>query len=246
MNPLRKWADKRVAAALTAERQRLSTAEGIKELYETSDVARVAMHNLLFSKQHVNPEMEFSFMDSNGHRYFRYTDDLNMPMVRKGVVNEFMTKLTICLTDKELGEYLTIMKACHQELLTAGKLVSKPFAIIGYYLTEMEERKNMRIHPELCFDLCATVFVREDEKETDKYDWRIHEEKVEQFKRDSASGLHDFFFISGWQEYIPYAFSSPTDLRNSVNSMKPIVEAQAKMRGSLLEQLGLLSNVSAS
>lgn len=215
-------------------------------LYNHVSPFRKSVNKLLHTQQAVIPQTEFAFIDSEGRRYFRYTDDLQMPMVRKGVVNEFMTKFNIAITDKELGEYLTVLKACHQELLTAGKLVSKPFSIIGYYLTELEERKNLRIHPELCFDLCAVVYLREDERESDKYNWKLHTEKVEQFKRDSEAGLYDFFFMSGWQEYLPYSNTSPQDLKSYVSSIKPTLEAQRKMRSSLMEQLGLSSNANAS
>lgn len=215
-------------------------------LYNHIPSFRKAVNQILHTKQSVNPEMEFSFIDSNGKQYFRYKDDMLMPMLRKGVVNEFYTKMTTCLTEKELGQYLSVMKGAHQELLNAGKLISKPFSLIGYLITELEERKALQIHPELCFDLCAVIYVREDERESDKYNWNIHEEKVAQFKRDSASGLYDFFFMSGWQEYLPYSHSSPSALKTYVNSIKPTLAAQKRMLGNLMEQYGLSSQENTS
>ncbi len=197
-------------------------------------------NKLLFNQQHVNPELDFVFIDSEGRKYHRYHDDLQMPMVRKGAINQFMTELTTALTQKELSEYLKIMRASLQELIDKG-IQSKPLATLGYMLNELEEREELHIHPELCFDLCACVYIREDEKDTDLYNWNIHAEKVDQFKKDSKSGLHDFFFLKGWTEYLPYSNSSPSELKAYVDSIKPQLEAQKRVRSNLIEQLDSLS-----
>lgn len=202
-------------------------------LYNHAAWFRTPVNKLLFNQQHINPDLEFAFIDSNGKRYYRYKDDMKLPMVRKGVINHFMSLLTAAITETELAEYVKILRANHQEILDAGKLKSKPFSHIGFILTQLEDRQRWHIHPELCFDLCAVVFLREDEKEGVSYDHRIHNEKVEQFHRDSRSGLLDFFYISGWQTYLPYSNSSPQELKTYVESMVPKVEAQRRILSQL-------------
>jgi hypothetical protein len=199
-------------------------------LYNHLPVFRKSVNKILFSQQKKSPDLEFMFVDSNGKRYFRYKSDMMMPMVRKGVIDHFMTKLTTSLTDKELNEYLTIITTNLDEMMNAGKLKSKPFSLIRVSVEQMQERQKVMLHPELCWDLCAIVYIREDEIEGDTYNDEIHNEKVSQFKKDSRTGLHDFFFMSGWQAYLPYSSISPNELKSYVTSIAPRLVAEEKWR----------------
>lgn len=215
-------------------------------LYNHVSPFRKSVNKLLFKQQALEANLEFDFMGPDGSRYYRYTDDLQLPMVRKGMLETLMTRLTINLTQKELGEYFAIIRACHQELLTAGELKSKPFSIIGYLITEMEERKNLPPHPEVLYELWAVIYIREGEKLTSTYDLTLHKKKAEWFKEWTELGIFDFFLLRGWQGYLPYSNTSPQGLKNSVASIRPTLEAQRKMRSSLMELLGLSSNASGS
>ena len=149
-------------------------------------------------------KMRFSFIDSNGMRHYRFIDDLDIPIIRKGQINRLLQELYSCLGADELDKFLDMMEKAVERKDDEGNL--KPdISMIGFCIKEMKQRKEVLIHPDILMELMCAISIREDEA-PEKWDEEIHRQKLEQLKKDSkdGSGLHDFFLKLGLKEYIPY------------------------------------------
>lgn len=141
--------------------------------------------------------MKEVFTDSAGRRYYTPDNDFDLPHARTREIELAIMRISAGLSGSELKLILTAMK----KALNGGK---KPdTAMIGHLIIEMERREDMVLHPDLLLDLVAYKYIREDEPVT-IISKSIHQEKVEQFKKDSREGLRDFFLGAGLSEYVPY------------------------------------------
>ena len=140
--------------------------------------------------------LETIFVDSNGKQYYRYKDDFDIPVLRKGKLEQLIKELGYGISKDEMTLFLDAM----EKALNKGQAdVSK----IGFLVTQMRERKDILIHPEILFEMVTTLYIREDENPA-LIDEEIHKEKFEQLKKDSQGGLYDFFYTAGLSTYIPY------------------------------------------
>lgn len=153
----------------------------------------------LFDEQGKPPSfdlLETIFVDSNGKQYYRYKDDFDIPILRKGKLEQLIKELNYGISKDEMTLFLDAM----EKALNKGQAdVSK----IGFLVTQMRERKEILIHPEILFEMVTTLYIREDENPT-LIDEEIHADKFQQLKKDSQGGLYDFFYTAGLQKYIPY------------------------------------------
>ncbi len=146
-----------------------------------------------------------AFVDSNGVKYFKYKDRFNMPVVRLGALQDFLFQLSRKIDKGEMELFIKAMNMLITNAvasLTHADKAVKHLARLQTTLDDMELREKEILHPELMFDVVAVNFIREDENPA-QYDEVVHAEKVEQFKKDSAGGLYDFFYSSSTMEYFP-------------------------------------------
>lgn len=153
--------------------------------------------------------LEFCFIDSNGYKYYRYSDDFEIPISRKGHFEKCFLELESCLSGSELQLLLDAMEKALAEKDRQGNM--KPnIALMGHLVTEIKNRKQLLLHPDIMMDMVACLYIREDENPA-TIDLEIHTYKVEQFKADSRGGLYDFFYSAGLSKYLPYLEKSAED-----------------------------------
>ena len=140
--------------------------------------------------------LEAKFVDSNGKKYFKYKDDFDIPILRKGKLEQLLQELRSGISGDELGMFLDAM----DKSLNKGQA---DVAKIGFIITEMRDRKELLLHPDILFEMVTVLYIREDENPA-LIDEEIHVEKYNQFKKDSQGGLYDFFYGAGLKRYIPY------------------------------------------
>lgn len=155
-------------------------------------------------KTHGFDRMEKCFVDSNGMQYFKYKEDFDTPLERVRQFERILNELKAGISDENLKTFLDEMEKC----LNGGKKTE--IAKIGFLVTEMKNRRDLVLHPDLMFDLVATLYIREDE-EPAEINKTIHSQKIEQFKKDSREGLYDFFYRAGLSKYIPYLTKLESD-----------------------------------
>lgn len=159
---------------------------------------------LQFNEQSKKPGFEklsFIFRDSEGKDYYKYANDFEIPILRKGELERVLLEIESGLSASELGRILKAMKDALSE--TKGDRFVPNIAKIGFLIEEMENRKEMLVHPELLFEVAAILYIREDEDPA-IVDRQILSEKIVQLKKDSVDGLYDFFYSRGLSTYIPY------------------------------------------
>jgi hypothetical protein len=162
--------------------------------------------------------LEMKFIDSNGKKYYSFSNDDDIPLLRKGRLETHLKELQMGLSSGNIDEILNYM----ERALNKGQ--SPDIAKIGHAIVEIRNRKNLLIHPEIMFNLVSVLYIREDET-PGKIDEEIHAQKVDQFKKDSQGGLYDFFYNSGLSVYIPYIESLKNDWMEFWEAQKARVEA---------------------
>src|SRR3990167_4205337 len=102
-------------------------------------------------------DMELAFIDSNGKRYYKYKDEMDMPLKRWAMLQQFFGELTMVMTH---GELMRITDAMQTAL--GGK--DRDIAMIGFLIKEIKNRCEMLLHEEILFRIVACLYIREDEE----------------------------------------------------------------------------------
>jgi len=131
----------------------------------------------------------YAFSDLDGNSYYSFPKDVSLPVVRLGKLQEFYTWLSAGVTGDELSKMVDVADAA----LTNGLKDQKGMAKIGFILSELKDRKNMVLHPELYYNIIASQLIRHDEKIND-WNNEIQMQKVEAFKLMDRES--DSFFLA--------------------------------------------------
>lgn len=172
--------------------------------------------------------MQQVFIDSNGKRYYSYHDDLDLPILRGKEVQKRIQLIQASMSEANLLKFLDAMEIA----LNSGKKIET--AVIGHLIIEMRKRVGIWVDMDLLFDTVAIAYIREDE---DKAIWDkiIHQEKIEQFKKDSQGGLYDFFYRAGLIEFIPFLGKSTDEWNEYFLNSESKMKAMNKHLASIIE-----------
>ena len=149
-------------------------------------------------------KLDWCFIDSNGKRYYKFIDDMEMPVERYGQIQRLLVELSNCISGPELTMFLSKIM---EHLDPGGEAGEHKKVRIGealHLVREMQLREELLLHPDIMMELIAANFIREDENPA-KWDEELHQEKIVQFKKDSQTGLYDFFHNAGLRELTPFA-----------------------------------------
>jgi len=155
----------------------------------------------IFKKKNVKPlwaaKCTLAHIDNSGKCYYKFTDELDMPLLRKNELDKNLMELRY---GSDLDDVLTSIDGALNEL-QGGKL--KPnLTAVGFFCKELKDRKKYLIEAETIFKLCANTLIREDESPY-LVDQAILKEKLEVFKSEiSESGLYLFFCKAGSMKYL--------------------------------------------
>lgn len=156
-------------------------------------------------------QMEYRFTDSNGKKYYGYSDKMAMSFDRFGALNEFYIWWSNGLSENSLNDLLDIAdKALETGIIRmeAGKRVN---AIkIGAVLNELRTRKDMVRHVELVYNIIACQLIREDE-DLFSYSAKIQLEKVEHFKKEVENNNAFFLHMKEYKQLFNSAIMSPEE-----------------------------------
>jgi len=167
-------------------------------------------------------KMELMFVDSNGKRYYKYIDDLDIPAERWGHINRLYQELGNCISGDELELFINAMDKELNPEVESGERKKIDIGKIIVLVKEMKMRKEMLLHPDLMIEIVSSHYIREDENAA-VWDEELHREKCKQFQKDKGGGLRDFFQDAGLTVLMPF-------LRLSENDWKAYTEKSAKKR----------------
>lgn len=169
---------------------KLLIGKDLKDIWEKNKKDFIQMFTDEVSQKRLNKkELEFRFLDSNGKSYFGFPDSLPLPLERWGKSRDFLMWMSNGMSSKEFIELIEVAEKNWLNYIKTGKNASK----VGYIFEELKNRGRMVIHTELLYNFLAVQLIRDDE-DAESFNAEIHNEKVEQFKKETANGNHYFFF----------------------------------------------------
>lgn len=133
------------------------------------------------------------YKDKQGLRYYKYNDELDMSVIRKGRIDQSLIELKY---GSDFNDVLTAMKASVNQFDKKGK-PDPNLSNVGYYIQELIDRDEILILPGILMTICANMLIREDENPS-IVDEEILKQKVSTFTNEiQRGGLHGFFQRSG-------------------------------------------------
>lgn len=192
-----------------------------------------SFHKLVFESQRkpINfDKLKFTFVDSEGRRYFQYMSDFDLSIKRKGALEMKVKELTMGLDRDELTGIVDAMDAALKAKDGRGNMTPN-IARIGYFIEEIRNRKENLWHPGILMEMAALMNIREDEDPA-IIDEDIQSQKVAQFEKDSETGLYDFFLTAGLTAYFPFLKQSGGDWEKIFKEQKATLEGYRAMMKS--------------
>ena len=156
-------------------------------------------------------DLEYKFVDSDGRRYFVWKEILEMPLERKVKLDESQMELSRMMTGEEMLKFLDLQYKLIDECVNDPNKRGENLAALMMQNKEIRMRSELLFHREIFVSMIACITVREDEH-ADKFDAEIHSQKVEQFMKDTETGLAFFLSKSGLSKLIPYIDKLGDDL----------------------------------
>jgi hypothetical protein len=144
-------------------------------------------------------------VEMDGHKYYRFRDSGDVPLVRYKEIQAVLIQLDNRLTSDEL---LNILSIARESVVAAIEGQSRKERGKGlqqclWAIQEAESRhKELGLHTDLIVELAALNLIRGDENPFEINEG-IQAEKLRLFKREFTS--HDFFLSAGMNEFLPNA-----------------------------------------
>lgn len=161
----------------------------------------------------------------DGHTYYRFPKELNLPLERFSMSMSLMERISSGLSGSEMERILSGM----EKALSAGLSNPKNAAVVAAYIHVIRERQDTVIHRDLLLNLAATWVVRGDE-DPGVIDPTIHQHKLELFEAMCKEASHDFFTRLDIAPLMPLLTMSPQDFQIL---WEYNVEAQRKLTQAL-------------
>ncbi len=142
-------------------------------------------------------DLEYAFTTTNGTRYYRFPNGIQLPMERYAKLQQYMVWISSALDGTELGSLLDLADKAIVKGLEDTKEAARVAAIIG----QIRDRNNKIHHIELMYNYLAVQFVREDEAPT-VFNNQIQMEKVMEFREDAETQNQFFFLLPEYKKLI--------------------------------------------
>jgi hypothetical protein len=137
-------------------------------------------------------ELEYRFTDSNGKKYYGFSDKISMSNDRGQMLDTYITWLANGLTPESLNNLIDKAEKALEDGIVKMHNNQRPNAIkIGAILHEIKTRQDMIKPIELIYNILAVQLVREDEDPM-LFSNKIQLEKVEQFTLEEKNN-NNFF-----------------------------------------------------
>jgi hypothetical protein len=128
-------------------------------------------------------ELEYSFVDLLGRRYYSFPEATSLPIERLGKLEEYKVLMSSGLHKGVVDEITGAMEDILSKIVNSGldnevkKHSSKNLANLGVLINELKERQKIFIPIELFYAFLACQLVREDENPYG-FNEEIHKDKI--------------------------------------------------------------------
>lgn len=145
-------------------------AKNLKSVYEKNKAEILKMVALDQNKPLGFEEMEYSFVDLQGRKYFSFPESTALPLERLAKLEQTKVYLSSGLHNGTINEICGYMNEVLGNIVNSGfdtevkKNSSKNIANLGMLINEIKTRQETYMPIELFYDFLACQLVREDEK----------------------------------------------------------------------------------
>lgn len=174
-------------------------------------------------------ELVFLFK-ADGHSYYRFPKDLNLPFARFAEMLALQELLGSGLSGQETEKILSAMEGA----IHSGLSNPKNAAVMSACVNLIRQRKDGIVHQDLLINIAALNIVRDDEP-VEAVTVPIHNAKCDLFKRMAGEDSHGFFTLMDLPVLIPLLQMSPQDF-------KELWENNATQSKILADQLNFLNS----
>lgn len=128
-------------------------------------------------------EMEYSFVDIQGRKYYSFTEATSLPIERLAKLEEYKILMSSGLHKGVIDELTNYMEDILSKIVNTGlenevkKNSSKNIANLGMLINEIKERQKTFIPIELFYAFLSCQLVREDENPY-VFNDSIHKDKI--------------------------------------------------------------------
>lgn len=135
---------------------------------------------------------QVKYIDKQKRKYYQYTDEFDMPLVRKGWIDKLIMEL------RYGSDYDYVIEKLKESLNAHEKkgVMAPDIQTAGYLVQELIDRKKMLLIPDVLFEVLCVTLIREDEN-PELEDHEIEQEKIATFKKEIKQGGLFPFFQSG-------------------------------------------------
>lgn len=169
------------------------------------------------------------YTDRAGRVYYKYNDELDMCVIRKGEIDK-------CLMELSYGkDYIDVFKGIKAMLGETDKRgnIKPNIEGVGYLAEEVLVRDKYLIIPDILMKVCANTLVREDENPL-IVDQEILDQKIATFKTEiQRGGLRDFFYSAGTLRLLELPNMSTTEFNSRMLASEMMQEKHEQIRGSI-------------
>lgn len=169
------------------------------------------------------------YTDHAGRVYYKYNDELDMCVIRKGEIDK-------CLMELSYGrDYLDVFKGIKDMLGETDKRgnIKPNLSSVGYLAEEVLVRDKYLIIPDILMKVCANTLVREDENPL-IVDAEILDQKIATFKAEiQRGGLRDFFYSAGTLKLLELSSMSTTEFNSHMLASEVMQERHEQIRASI-------------
>jgi hypothetical protein len=171
--------------------------------------------------------MSLAFVDSNGVRYYKYNDDFDLPLERKGKLDRYYGWLSSMMDGSEVSEFCEKMSKLVDQSINTLTLDGRieGLAQIQLIINEMIARKNLIVHEDIYFRIMGVQYISEHQNPA-VWDDEIENAKIKQFKEDSKGGLYDFFYTGPLQKHMAFYGVSEQEWTDYLNESRAIIQGQ--------------------
>lgn len=172
-------------------------------------------------------KMTLAFVDSEKRKYYKYSDDFDLPLERKGKLDRYYGWLSAMMGGHELSDFTDKMEKQLNECINTLDLKGRieGLAQIQLLINEIRNRKSLIVHEEIYFRIMGVQYIREDQNPAE-WDEEFEDAKIEQFKKDSKGGLYDFFYNGPLRKYMAFYNLSEEEWTAYLNESRAIIQGQ--------------------
>lgn len=134
-------------------------------------------------------DLQYAFTDQEGRKYYRFTDQLSLPVQRFNQMQEYQMWMSARLTADNL--HTLVDKAL--EIVSNGVAQGNNSAKVSAILYQIRERQDKIVPAQVLLNILAVQYVREDEDPL-VFDGDIQNQKVQAFLDDAQ--LANGFFLN--------------------------------------------------